>query len=237
MNSVRNRRLAHWIFFALLRYPKIARAPSKACKTGYGPTLTVIRRRQHASKLFIAFANCLDKEILVVQREGKLRLASERIWVDLAEWESWLRQALNRSAAERVGASDLEHLFLNFSGPVLLNERLAAWLAPVVERVRNQFVDLARRIGQKREAEGKFEGARAVYLRALDFYPHSTRLYKALIQGRLAEGDAAGAVADYARYERTLRATGQGAPSFPIRALIQPFLEPAAANSRRISDP
>ena len=44
-------------------------------------------------------------------------------------------------------------------------------------------------------------------------------------------------MADYSRYERTIKASADGTPSPAIRALIQPFLTTAAPLSRRVSDP
>jgi LuxR family transcriptional regulator, maltose regulon positive regulatory protein len=156
---------------------------------------------------------------LVTQREGKLRLASDKVWVDLAEWEADIKRSLSKNLQADAAKAEFERLFLAFQGPPLLNERLAAWLLPVTERVRSQFVDVAGRVGKQRELNGAGE-ARAIYLRVLDFYPDSARAYKGLIQERLAQGDVAGAIGDYARYERTIRATSGGVPSPAIRALI-----------------
>jgi len=53
----------------------------------------------------------------------------------------------------------------------------------------------------------------------------------------LAQGDVAVAIADYSRYERTVRATINAVPSLAIRALVQPFLALANIQSRRVSHP
>jgi len=179
----------------------------------------------------------LGQADLVVQREGKIRLPSDRVWVDLAEWETRLKHALSSNAHVQAARPELERLFLEFPGPLLPNERPAAWLLPVAERVRGQFIDLAGHVSRQCEVQGDAATARGSYLRALEFYPDSARIYRGLIQGRLAQGDVAGAIADYSRYERTVRATIDGVPSPAIRALIQPFLAPANIQPRRISDP
>lgn len=173
----------------------------------------------------------LGQAEFITQREGKLRLSTDRVWVDAAEWEARLKKALGSATSGGAVKAQLEHLYADFQGPLLLNERLAAWLLPVAERLREQFVDLTLRVGQQHEARGDDAGTRDIYLRSLDFYPDSTRLYKGLIQGRLAQRDVAGAVADHSRYERTVRAAG-GMPSPAVRSLIQPFLDSQAASSR-----
>jgi DNA-binding SARP family transcriptional activator len=81
------------------------------------------------------------------------------------------------------------------------------------------------------EARGDGRAAQAYYLRALEIFPHSARLSHALIQARLAQGDNAGAIDEYSRYERMLKAAGEDAPSPAIRALVQPLLKAARLNA------
>jgi DNA-binding SARP family transcriptional activator len=174
----------------------------------------------------------LGQADLLVQREGRLSLAGEYVWVDVVSWEDRLRSALR--SAGRAAEPQLESLFEEFPGPLLLNERVASWLLPATERVRREFVELARRVGKQREADGNLEGACAAYVRALDLYPDSEALYERLIGARLAQGDATAAISDYARYERTIKAT-DGLPSPAIGALVKPLLG-AGKQPRRASD-
>ncbi|MER9796653.1 hypothetical protein NKJ36_05785 [Mesorhizobium sp. M0142] len=160
----------------------------------------------------------LGQTDLVIQREGKLRLAADRVWVDLADWEARLKRAL---ASNAVTEPELERLFLLFPGPLFLHERIAAWCLPAAERVRRDVIELAIRIGKHCEARNDPGKARTIYLRALDFYPDSVRIYNALIQGDIAQDDVAGAIEDYSCYERTLRASCGSTPSPELRALIQ----------------
>jgi DNA-binding SARP family transcriptional activator len=164
---------------------------------------------------------------LIVQRGGKLRLAMDKVWVDLASWEESVKHALSPQAAGSAGRDARERAFLAFPGPLLLYEHLSAGLPPVAERVRGQLVDLAARVGRAREQQGDGAGARATYLRALEFYPDAVSIHEALIRGRLVHNDVAGALTDYARYEHTVRATAGETPAPAIRALVQPFLAPA----------
>jgi DNA-binding SARP family transcriptional activator len=171
---------------------------------------------------------------LIVQREGRLRLAADKVFVDLSAWEGRLRLAL--AAGEGEAATDeLERLFFDFPGPLLLNERLAPWLLPVTERVRRVLVDLAIRVGKERERQGEVTEALAIYLRALDFYPDAARLHKSLIEARLQQHDVTGALEDFARYERTMRAA-DAEPSPAILALVKPLRAIGAMRPSRVSD-
>lgn len=165
---------------------------------------------------------------LVIQREGKLQLARERVRVDLDAWELRLKQALHVDRPQPAGDAELERVFFDFSGPLLQHERANAWSLPAAERVRSKLLDLAIRLGQRHEARGGFARAQTAYLHALDFYPASARLYEALIRARLAQGDRAGALEDYGRFER-IRQTAFNTPaSSAIRRLIEPLLYPDA---------
>ena len=164
---------------------------------------------------------------LIAQREGRLRFATDRIWVDLADWEARLQQLSGADAPQ----AELERLFRDFSGPLLFRGQTTSWAQPAAERVQNKFVELAIRLGKPCEARGDGRAAQAYYLRALEIVPHSARLSHALIKARLAQGDAAGAIDEYSRYERTLKAAGEDDPSPAIRALVQPFLKASRLNA------
>jgi hypothetical protein len=92
------------------------------------------------------------------------------------------------------------------------------------ERVRSKLVELATRIGQRHESRGDHASARSYYLRALDWYPTSERCYLALLRGRLAQSDVAGALEDYRRCEKVLKTATQGGPSPAIRSLMAPHV-------------
>jgi DNA-binding SARP family transcriptional activator len=160
----------------------------------------------------------------LVQREGKLRLAADRVWIDLDDWEARLRGALAQQAEDGLRA--LERAFLDFPGAPLRDGRGAAWAVPAIERVREAYVDAADRLGRRNAAQGRHAQARACYLRALEHYPDSARLYECLIRGCIAQADAAGALDDYSRYERTRRALAQP-PAPAIGRLIAPLLQGA----------
>jgi LuxR family transcriptional regulator, maltose regulon positive regulatory protein len=77
-------------------------------------------------------------------------------------------------------------VLLDFPGPLLPHDRLASWLLPAAEKLRSRYIDLAIEIGEKCSAQGDGEAARALFLRALDFYPDAISITKALVEGRKA---------------------------------------------------
>jgi DNA-binding SARP family transcriptional activator len=146
----------------------------------------------------------------VLLREGRLRLAMDRVWVDLDHWEVRLGSAL---AACRPGGdpdTDVERTLFEFPGALLASEPEAAWWRPVAERVRSKVIDLALRLAS----------AQSVHLRGLDHYPDALRLYEALIRVRLAAGDRTGALDALARFERTVDPVGRGDATRLLRRLV-----------------
>ena len=166
----------------------------------------------------------LGRPDLVVQREGRLRLAHDKVWVDLDYWETRLAGALSGAARGTTDEADLNRIVMNFPGPLLSGESSAPWSMPTSERLRASFVELVMRLGKSFEQGGDPIRACQVYLRALDAYPTSERCYEALLRARLAMGDAAGALEDYYRCERTLATMLHSRPSPSIRALVAGLL-------------
>jgi LuxR family maltose regulon positive regulatory protein len=161
---------------------------------------------------------------LVVLREGRLRLAAERVWIDLPEWERSLRAVLRDAGDDDATTGALERVFARFTGVPFHGERAQSWLLAATERARSKYIDLAVRLAQRFETRGDAERARAVYLRALDVYPTSERCFEALLRGRLAQADTAAALEDYHRYERVLAGTEHATASATIKALVAPLI-------------
>lgn len=157
---------------------------------------------------------------LLVYREGKLRLAADKVWVDLDHWEARLALALQSDPHRTMSHEELERTVAEFPGPLVSNEPRAPWFMPAAERMRSSFIEVAVRLGKRFEERGDWPKACGAYLRALDAYPTSERCYEALLRARLAMGDAAGALDDYHRCERVLATTGDAGPSPSIRALV-----------------
>jgi DNA-binding SARP family transcriptional activator len=166
----------------------------------------------------------------VSQREGKLRLSPELVWVDLDGWETDLRRA-SRLPPSQAADLELERVYWSFPGPLFQGAPERAWSLPAAERVRSDFIELASRIGKRQDSRGEHAKARTYYLRALDLYPTSERCYEALLRGRLAQDDVAGALEDYRRCESVLETTLDAGPSPAIRALMAPHL--AGPTARR----
>jgi LuxR family transcriptional regulator, maltose regulon positive regulatory protein len=161
----------------------------------------------------------LGRVDLVVQREGRVRFASDKVWVDLDYWEGRLSHALHRDAP----TAEVERAVNEVPGPLLRDEPTSRWLMPAAERVRSTFIDLAKRLGARLEERGEISSACGVYLRALEAYPTSERCYEALVRARLSAGDPAGALEDYLRCERVLASTLQRKPGPSLRALVAPL--------------
>lgn len=158
----------------------------------------------------------------VLLREDRLRLAMERVWIDLDHWEIRLGQAL---AACRPGGdpdADAERTLFDFPGAFLASEPQAAWWRPVAERMRSKVIDLALRLGAHHESRGRQASAQSVYLRGLDHHPDAPRLYEALIRVRLASGDRTGALDALARFERIAGPVGRGEAAMLLQRLIGP---------------
>lgn len=138
---------------------------------------------------------------LIVQREGRVFMPMNRVWVDLNDWEARAQRAL--SMGEGMSQADKEAVLCRFAGPLLYPTECPSWAAPVADRVRDLFVSLSVDVGYRYEVSGEGEKAREAYRHILDFYPDSVRAYEALIRERVAQRDPVGAVAHLNRYRRT----------------------------------
>ena len=155
-------------------------------------------------------------------REGRIRVAADKVWIDLQDWEERLKQALS---ARRAGTVEAKEALLDaFPGLPFPHGPAPAWANAAADRVRDGVSELAERIGKACQDLGDTERARRAYRRALEFYPDSARLNGALIRESLSRNDHAGALDDYRRYERALALTGEDQPSPAVRSLIRPLL-------------
>ncbi|MER9636971.1 hypothetical protein [Mesorhizobium sp. M0228] len=164
----------------------------------------------------------LGKGDFIVQREGRISLPPDKVWVDLADWEARLNRGLSRKGD--TTAPEKEQLLARFPGPPLSPGSLPSWAIPVADKVRDGYIDLAINVGRHWENAGEGFRAREAYLRALEYYPDSERVYQALIRERLSSSDPAAAVDDFSRYERAVGANGEYKSSHVIRTLVRPYL-------------
>jgi DNA-binding SARP family transcriptional activator len=139
----------------------------------------------------------LGRADFIVQREGKLRLATDRVWVDLDYWESRLAEVLrSRSDASMSPAgtdAEMERTIAEFPGPLPIGEPAARWSIHAAERVRNAYVEIVIRLGRRLEQRGDPQAACDVYLRAVDTYPTSDSCREALQRARRLIRDMAAA--------------------------------------------
>ncbi|MER8951833.1 hypothetical protein NKH98_03695 [Mesorhizobium sp. M0833] len=159
---------------------------------------------------------------LVTLREGRLRLAADKVWIDLQDWEDRLKPVLSGQRDSAI--EEQEMLLEGFVGPLFSNGPTPAWSNAAADRVRDGLVELAVRIAKHWQSRGNADRARQACRRALDFYPESAKLHGTLIQESLSRNDHAGAIEDYRRYERALASTGDDEPSPLLRSLVRPFL-------------
>jgi DNA-binding SARP family transcriptional activator len=162
----------------------------------------------------------LGRPDLIVQREGKLRLAMDAVWVDLDHWEARLHDLIDARGVDAASAQALRDLLATFPGPPLAHERTGPWTAAAAERVRGKVVEAALQLAGRYEEAGDAAGARAVHLRALDAYPDAAPIHEALIAGRLARDDVAGAREDYARFAKARDDDPDAPPSPTFQALV-----------------
>jgi DNA-binding SARP family transcriptional activator len=162
----------------------------------------------------------LGRSDLIVQREGKLRLAMNAVWVDLDHWEARLHDLIDARGQDATSAEALRDLLATFPGAPLAHEREGPWTAAAAERVRGKVVEAALRLAGRYEDVGDAAKARAVHLRALDVYPDAASIHEALIAGRLARDDVAGAREDYARFTKTWPDDPDAPPSATFQALF-----------------
>lgn len=164
---------------------------------------------------------------LILQRQGRLTLAMDKVWIDLDDWER--RLAAAASALGRTGPAglpDLDRLIDEFPGPLLAGEPCGPWSHRAAERLEGAFVDLAVRLAGLREAAGDVPRARALRVRALDVYPGALRLHEAQIRARLARNDTVGAWEDYARWERWRPDDAPAEPGLALRELMRASAPP-----------
>ena len=172
---------------------------------------------------------------VIVQREGRLRLAPDKVWVDLDDWITRLAGVLLKDAA--AAEADMERAVAEFPGPLHGSEPAAPWSLAAAEHVRRSYLDVVMRLGHRLEERGELQKAAQAYVRALEAYPTSEQCWEALLRARLALGDPAGALDEYRRCEGVLAAAGR-TPSASIRALVRPLLPaPAVQDSSTAVSP
>lgn len=142
----------------------------------------------------------------ITLREGTLRLAANKVWIDLDDWRAQVKAISNE--AGKASATVMERVFTGFSGPLFFQQAQPGWAIAAVDGVRDDYVAFAIRLGEQCEAEGDGDRASATYLQALSYYPQSDRLHAALIESQLRQGDNASAIEHHRRYLRVLEATG-----------------------------
>lgn len=139
----------------------------------------------------------LGRSDLVIQREGRLHLRKEEVWIDLDHWWSRLRTAPADAVASIPGA-------------ILPHEHDNPWVLAASERFRRDVIDAA-----------VAAGARILHQHVLDIYPDAVRIHEALIAERISNRDMVGAWEDYERFQRTCGELDDSRPAAAIRDLMR----------------
>jgi LuxR family transcriptional regulator, maltose regulon positive regulatory protein len=157
-----------------------------------------------------------------IQRDGKLWLDLEQVWIDLDAWESAAAQARQNIADQPQRSIDV---LRQFPGPLLHDEPERAWTLPAAERVRQKFLDLTLDAAHRAGQDKQFRQAQEIYLHALEHYPDSHRCYEGLLRQQLQLQDISSALETWRRYERMMHTLFQAPPAARIRTLMAPFLQ------------
>jgi DNA-binding SARP family transcriptional activator len=108
-----------------------------------------------------------------------------------------------------------------YRGRLLPHDDGEGWTIAVREKLSARYVQLVRRLGERCEAEGRWEHAIALYRDGIEREPLGEPLYQGLMRcmtrlGREAEGTAV-----YRRLKDVLQRELAAAPSAQSRALAQ----------------
>lgn len=148
---------------------------------------------------------------VLVLRDGRTSLDASACWVDL--WA--LEEAVSRlDALVRAGTPEdggevarLTARVLDlYRGPFLRDEREAAWILPVRERVRSRVLRQVAAAGLRDERSGRWDAACDLYQRALEVEPVAEELYRGLMRCHLEAGRAADVLQTYQRCRLALAA-------------------------------
>ena len=173
----------------------------------------------------------LGKSVPLMQRDCRVQLPGAAVWIDIEQWESTVRSALQPADAAGNCESRMEGALAMFTGPLVQWGRSATWTQDAAERVRSKFIELTTRLAKLYESQGAHARARATYLRALEMYPTCSRCFELLIRNRLAQRDIACAIEDYRRYERMLRVASSG--ELPAQSLLREVMAARVRDAHR----
>lgn len=151
--------------------------------------------------------------LLTTDAQGALALGTE-VDVDLAAG-----MRLLRVLPDVAPADDLDLALL---GADILPGWTAAWIAVERERYRQLRLHAVEERSQRLATIGRADEAVALGRHAVRSAPSRDSARRALIEALLAQGDIAGAVAEYDEYQELLRSSVGAAPAFSLDGLLVP---------------
>lgn len=190
----------------------LATAPDHACAMSdlcdwLWPDLDGDQAKAACEQALQRLRRLMGRPDLVIQREGRLHLRKEEVWVDLDHWWGRLR------AAPRETVSGVP-------GPVLPHEHDNPWALAAGERFRRDVIDAAIAAGTALQVSDG-ANARLLHQHVLDLYPDAVRIHEAMITKRLADHDMIGAWDDYERFQRACGDLDDSRSAAAIRDLMR----------------
>jgi DNA-binding SARP family transcriptional activator len=152
-------------------------------------------------------------DLLVTDADGALALAGD-VEVDLAT-----AMRLLRTLPETPGSRDTD------LAPLLadiLPGSTAAWIVVERERFRQLRLHAVEERSARLTAAGRHAAAVALARLAVRSAPSRESARRAAINAMLAQGDVAGAMAEYDEYQELLRSSVGAAPAFALDSLLPP---------------
>ncbi|MCE3261320.1 MAG: hypothetical protein K0R43_399 [Pseudoduganella sp.] len=122
--------------------------------------------------------------------QGRVSLAPELVWTDVAALTALCEAARQGPAAEPAHLAEL--LLDVYRGPFCDGEE-DGWLLPVRATLRARFLAAAQELGAQLEGTGRWEQAANLYGRALEAEPLAESFYRGLMRCAEAHGDTAAA--------------------------------------------
>jgi DNA-binding SARP family transcriptional activator len=176
-----------------------------------------------------------DEPVLQTDRDT-LRVASDRVRTDVADFEALLERAARAGPDE---ARILDEALRLYRGELLLGH-FEPWVAVEQHRLAERFFLGVRRLADRRQAEGDLDGALATARRAVSADPLREEAHCLVMRLHLAAGQPVEVVRQYRELERLLlgelevrpgpEAQGflrQAQASVALPALAPPPAEPA----------
>ncbi|MEO8009315.1 MAG: bacterial transcriptional activator domain-containing protein, partial [Betaproteobacteria bacterium] len=168
----------------------------------------------------------LGQHDLIVMRDGKVSLDSDRIWVDAFAFDALCCQANEaRLAAQTPIFFECSSRAINlYRGEFLDGEMDDAWALSTRERRRQQFIELITGLGEYFEQKWLYDDALALYRRGIDIDSLTEIFYVGLMRCHQKTGRTSEALSTYHRLQKEFASSHGTPPSAATEALYRSLL-------------